>query len=74
MGSNETPMKGNTMTFKSAMSSLGNGLLTATTIIADSGVQAQITEIDTELQTLELKMEELRRQKSSLEARLITRY
>lgn len=61
------------MTFKSAMSSLGNGLLTTATVLSNSGIQTQIDEINLEITATEKKLQELRDQKSSLQDRLIRR-
>lgn len=62
------------MTFKTAMSTIGSGLLTTTAVIANAGIQTQIDEIDTELETLTKRMIELSEKKTDLEGRLITRY
>lgn len=54
------------MTFKSAMSSIGNGALSAATAIHNSSVQ-------TEIDTLDEQITELVEQRVKLEKRLITK-
>lgn len=41
------------MTFKSAMSSVGNGLLVTATVLHNSPVQTRISEINEEMQKLQ---------------------
>jgi|1186.fasta_scaffold349230_3 hypothetical protein len=52
------------MTFKSALSATGRGLLTATTVLANAPVHARMTEIDAEIQKLQ-------DERAQLESRLI---
>lgn len=52
------------MTFKTAMSNVGHGLLTATAVIHNSTLTTQIDEIDEEIKQLQEK-------KAELEAKLI---
>ena len=52
------------MTFKSAMSSVGNGLLTATTVIHNAPIQTRINELDEEIAKLQ-------EEKTKLEDQLI---
>lgn len=58
------------MTFKTAAKGFGNGLLTTATILANSGIQTQITEIDVEIAELEKKLEELKSNRAELKTRL----
>jgi len=52
------------MTFKTAMSSVGNGLLTTATVLHNSGLRTRINEIDEEIKKLQ-------EEKSRLEDQLI---
>lgn len=68
---NETPMKGITMTFKSAMSSVGNGLLTGVSAIHNASIHGQITVLDDEILELEEQLKQKREEKTRLEDQLI---
>lgn len=59
------------MTFKSAMSNIGNGLLTGATVLSNSGIQTQIDEVDIEIKMLEEKLTIAREKKTELKNRLI---
>lgn len=54
------------MTFKSALSNVGNGLLTATAAIHNSSIQLELDEVNTEIARLQER-------KAELERRLIAR-
>jgi hypothetical protein len=58
------PYQEKIMTFKSALSATGRGLLTATTVLANAPVHARMTEIDIEIQKLQ-------DERAQLESRLI---
>lgn len=66
MGCNETPTKGNTMTFKSAAKSLGSATLTAATVLVNAPSNLRIAEIDEEIAKLQAE-------KAELESKLVTR-
>jgi hypothetical protein len=59
MGYNETPIKGNTMTIKSALSSIGNGALSAATAIHNASISTEIEELDKQITELVEKRVEL---------------
>jgi chaperonin cofactor prefoldin len=59
------------MTFKTAAKSVGNGLLTATTVLHNSGLQTRINAIDEELETLQAQVDKLKEERSNLEAQQI---
>jgi uncharacterized small protein (DUF1192 family) len=58
------PYERNTMKIKSAMSSFGNGLLTATTVLHNAPIHTRIAELDMEI-------EKLQEEKTKLEDQLI---
>lgn len=47
------------MTIKTAMSTVGNGLLTATAVIHNASISSQIDEIDEQIKQLQEKKAEL---------------
>lgn len=59
------------MTFKSAMSTLGNGILATGSVLHNTGIQTQINEVDAEILELEKQLTALRDKKTDLEGRLI---
>jgi hypothetical protein len=59
------------MTFKTAAASFGNGLLTAATVLHNSGLSTRISEIDTEIEDLQAQIEQLQEERSNLEANRI---
>jgi hypothetical protein len=59
MGHNETPTKGNIMTFKSVMSTIGHGLLTTAELAHNTPIQMRINEIDSEIEKLEQERRDL---------------
>lgn len=59
------------MTFKTAMSGIGNGLVTGLSVISNAQTQTQIDEIDTEIRTLEAQLATLNQRKTDLQNRLI---
>lgn len=52
--------------FKKGMSAVGTGLLTAVTVVADSGTRGRIYQIDEELEELKEKMETLQEERQNL--------
>lgn len=65
------PMKGITMTFKTALSSVGNGLLTGVSAVHNASIHNQVTVIDDEILELEKQLNQKREEKTRLEDQLI---
>jgi hypothetical protein len=59
------------MTLKTAAKSVGNGLLTATTVLHNSGLQTRINEIDEEIQRKQIEIEALQEERFNLDSRKI---
>ena len=62
------------MTVKSAAKSFGNGLLTGVAVLHNSGLSTRINEIDTEIETLQARIDVLKEERSNLDAQRITRH
>jgi septal ring factor EnvC (AmiA/AmiB activator) len=63
-------MKGITMTFKSALSATGNGILDGLSAIHDASIRSQIKELDEQLEALTKQMTDIRAKKTKLEDQL----
>jgi septal ring factor EnvC (AmiA/AmiB activator) len=57
------------MTFKSALSATGKGLVNAAVVVNNVSVSNQISEIDDQIEELETKLTELREKRAQLENR-----
>lgn len=58
------------MTFKSAMSNVGNGLLDGLSAIHNVSIQNQIDELDSQLEALTKQMTDLQSKKTELQDQL----
>lgn len=58
------------MTFKTAASRVGNGLLDGLSAIADANTRSQIEKIDTEMAELQEQMDQLQENRDQLEKTL----